>query len=57
MENRQRKYSAVVNLFFTREIYHAHMEVQMMITATERTVMKREVQKASINPVFLMPFT
>ena len=55
IENRHRKYSAVVKRFFTRLIYHAHMEVHRMITPTDSTVIKREVKNASIKPVLWIP--
>jgi hypothetical protein len=38
-------------------MYHAHIEVQRMITATLQIVMNREQRKAWKKPVFAIPFT
>ena len=46
-----------VTLLFTLVMYHAVIEQNRMIAATENTVMKTDHPNAEISPVLLIPFT
>ena len=45
----------LLNFDFTLVMYHAVMEVNSTITATEQTVINRDLPNAGKNPVFLTP--
>ena len=55
MENRQRQYKPFENLSFTRMIYHAHIDVQRIITATEHTVINNDVPNALKKLILRIP--
>jgi hypothetical protein len=55
MENRHITYINFENLEFTLTMYHAHMEQQSTITATEQTVINRELPKQLQNFVVFKP--
>ena len=42
-------------MFFTLTIYHAHIDVQRIINATEKTVIKTDQPNAVGNPVLPIP--
>ena len=44
-----------MNLVLTLTIYHAHIEVKIIIAATEKRVIKSDQPKAAGKPVVLMP--
>lgn len=55
IENANRKYIPVVNVFFTLVIYHAHIEVHNTIKNTEPTVINKEYPNAFGNSIFSIP--